>query len=144
MYFTCINLFFEILNPHLEVLNYITTKPFKHSIMPSGLADQIDPKSIVTDWISALPGKGSVNTIQHATIYEVVFSMSDQSTRSLTRDPCFLWGPCRRIIRGSGTTENSLQEGWVVIFGMCNSVKTFSRLSHCLGLLSSNDRCKHI
>jgi hypothetical protein len=32
--------------------------------------------NIVTDLINALPGNSSVNTIQHATIDEAVFSMS--------------------------------------------------------------------
>jgi hypothetical protein len=31
--------------------------------------------NIVTDKINALPGSGSVNTVQHATIGEAVFSM---------------------------------------------------------------------
>jgi hypothetical protein len=58
-------------------------------------------ESIVTDLSNALPGNSSVNKVQHATIHEVVFSMSsashpvlltDQSTRSLTSDTCFLCG----------------------------------------------------
>jgi hypothetical protein len=56
---------------------------------------------IVTDLINALPGNRSVNKVQHAKIDEAVFSMSstprpllftDQLTRSLIRDTCFLCG----------------------------------------------------
>jgi hypothetical protein len=61
----------------------------------------------VTDIINAFRGNDSINTVQHTTIDEAVFSMSpaprpllvtDQWTRSLTRDTCFLWGPYRRLI----------------------------------------------
>jgi hypothetical protein len=79
--------------------------------------------------INSLPGNGSVNSVQHATVDEAVFSMSsaphpvlvtDRCIRSLTRDTCFLWGPCRRIIRGSRITKKAVQEGWVensVLYG---------------------------
>jgi hypothetical protein len=54
---------------------------------------------IVTDLNSALPGNGSINTAEHATIDEAVFPMplaprplmlTDQWTNSLTRDTCLL------------------------------------------------------
>jgi hypothetical protein len=77
---------------------------------------------VVTDLINALPGNSSVNTVKHATIDEDVFSMlsaprssllTDQSTRSLTRNVFSLWsvprkhrsavfsvrGPCREDMR---------------------------------------------
>jgi hypothetical protein len=38
--------------------------------------------------------------------------VGDQWTHSLTCDTCFLWGPCRRIIRGSRITEKEVQESW--------------------------------
>jgi hypothetical protein len=56
---------------------------------------------LLTDLINALPGNSSVNTVKHATIGEAVFSMSsaphpvpvtDQWTRSPTRNTCFLCG----------------------------------------------------
>jgi hypothetical protein len=79
-------------------------------------------KYIVMDLINAVPGNSSVNTVQHATLDEAVFSVSsaprpvlitDQLTRSLTHDVFFLWsapcnnrgavfsvrGPCREDIR---------------------------------------------
>jgi hypothetical protein len=55
----------------------------------------------VTNLMNALPGNSSVNTVQHATVDEAVLSTSsaprpvlvtDQWTRSLTRDTCFLCG----------------------------------------------------
>jgi hypothetical protein len=74
--------------------------------------------------------------------------VTDKWTRSLARGTCFLWGPCRRTIRGSRITEQAVQEGWVevsilygtlwskelqecgcegktwcVILGVCNSVR---------------------
>jgi hypothetical protein len=61
------------------------------------------------DLINVLPGNGSVNTVQDATIDEDVFSMSsasrqilltDQLTRSLTRDTCFLCGLRHATIEG--------------------------------------------
>jgi hypothetical protein len=84
--------------------------------------EEVDSHNNVTDFINALPGNSFVNTIQHATIDEAVFSVSsaplpllvtDQGTRSLTRDTCFLWRPCRRIIVSSRITEKTVQEGWV-------------------------------
>jgi hypothetical protein len=66
--------------------------------------------NIVMNFIKALPGNSSVNTAQHATINDVVFSMSsvprpvllkDKSTRSLTRDTCFLCGLRHATIEGS-------------------------------------------
>jgi hypothetical protein len=42
---------------------------------------------IVTDLINALLGNSSVNTVQHATIVEVVFSMSSAPTSGGYR-PC--------------------------------------------------------
>jgi hypothetical protein len=60
------------------------------------------------DFINELPGNSSVKTVQHTTIDVAVFSMSsapqpvlitDQWTRSLTRDMCFLCGLCREDIR---------------------------------------------
>jgi hypothetical protein len=70
---------------------------------------------IVTDLISALPGNNSVNTAQLAAQDEVVFSMysaprpvlvTDQWSRSLTSDTCFLCG-----LRG--TTTEGLCFLWV-------------------------------
>jgi hypothetical protein len=64
---------------------------------------------ILTDLINALPGNSSVNTVQHATIDEAVFSMSsaqhpalltDKSTRNETRDTCFLCGLRHATIEG--------------------------------------------
>jgi hypothetical protein len=55
----------------------------------------------------------------YATI-EAMFSMSsapspelvtDQSTRSLTRDTCFLWGPCREDIREYGPEKDCAGKG---------------------------------
>jgi hypothetical protein len=75
----------------------------------------------ITDLINVFPGNGSINTVQHGTIDKAVFSMSstphpvletDQLTRSLPCDACFLWGPCRRIIGSSRITEKAVQEGW--------------------------------
>jgi hypothetical protein len=60
---------------------------------------EMDHWRTITDLINALPGNSYVNTVQHATIDEAVFSMlsssrpmliTDQWTRSLTRDTCFL------------------------------------------------------
>jgi hypothetical protein len=48
---------------------------------------------IVTDLINALPGNSPVNTVQHATIEEAVFSVSAVTSRSdgcWSRDICFL------------------------------------------------------
>jgi hypothetical protein len=68
---------------------------------------------IVTDLINALPGNSSVNTAQHATIDEVVFSMSSEPSNSRNGILCdqlvgyatvlkiklgFLCGPCRGYI----------------------------------------------
>jgi hypothetical protein len=36
--------------------------------------------------------------------------VTDQYTRSVTRDMCFLWDPYRGIIRGSRITEKEVQE----------------------------------
>jgi hypothetical protein len=67
----------------------------------------------VTDFINALPGNSSVKTVQHATIDEVVFSMSSAPSNSrngvlcdqllgyatvLTIKLCFLCGPYRGYI----------------------------------------------
>jgi hypothetical protein len=59
---------------------------------------------IQADCNGFVPGNSSVNTVQHATIHEAVFSMSsalcpvlvtDQWTRSLTRDTFSVWSaPC--------------------------------------------------
>jgi hypothetical protein len=49
---------------------------------------------ILTDLINALPGNSSVNTVQHATIEEAVFSVSAVTSRSgawWSSDMCFLW-----------------------------------------------------
>jgi hypothetical protein len=49
--------------------------------------------NIVTDFINALPGNSSVNTVQHAAIEEAVFSVSAVTSRSdgwWSRDMCFL------------------------------------------------------
>jgi hypothetical protein len=43
---------------------------------------------IVTDSINALPGNSYVNTVQHATIDEAVFSMSSASSNSRNRVLC--------------------------------------------------------
>jgi hypothetical protein len=65
--------------------------------------------NIVTDLINVLPGDTSVNTVQHATIDEAVFSMSsaprpvllrDKSTRSLTCGMCSLCGLRHSTIEG--------------------------------------------
>jgi hypothetical protein len=48
---------------------------------------------IVTDLINALPGNSTVNTVQHTTIEEAVFTVSDVTSRSggrWSRDMCFL------------------------------------------------------
>jgi hypothetical protein len=50
--------------------------------------------NIVTDLMNALPGNSSLNTDQHATIEEAVFSTSAVTPRSgewWSRDMCFLW-----------------------------------------------------
>jgi hypothetical protein len=69
--------------------------------------------NIVTDLVKALLGNSSVNTAQHSTIDEAVFSMSsaprpvlvtDQQTRSLTRDICFLCGLCQAAVEQWGYT----------------------------------------
>jgi hypothetical protein len=63
----------------------------------------------VMDLINALPGNSSVNMVQHTTIDEAVFSMSSapcsvllmaRSTRSFTRDTCFLCGLGHATIEG--------------------------------------------
>jgi hypothetical protein len=41
---------------------------------------------ILTDLINALPGNGSVNTVQHAKIDEAVFSMSSAPLPVLVKD----------------------------------------------------------
>jgi hypothetical protein len=49
--------------------------------------------NIVTDFINALPGNSSVNTVQHVTVEEAVFSVSAVMSRSggwWSRDMCFL------------------------------------------------------
>jgi hypothetical protein len=86
--------------------------------MPIGILN------IVPDLINALPGNSSVNTVQHPTINEAVFSTSSApssggttglcnpflrngSVNTIPRDRwrhqqqrrCFLWGLCRMLIR---------------------------------------------
>jgi hypothetical protein len=78
----------------------------------------------VTDLINALPGNSSVNTVKHATIDEAVFSMlsasrssllTDQSTRSLTRNVLSLWSVPRNnrsavllcVVRAERIWENT-------------------------------------
>jgi hypothetical protein len=50
-------------------------------------------QTIVTDLINTLQDNSSVNSVQHATIVEAVFSVSAVTSRSgvLSRDMCFLW-----------------------------------------------------
>jgi hypothetical protein len=53
-----------------------------------------NPKHNVTDLINALSSNSSVNTVEHATIEEAVFSVSAVTSRSggwWSRDICFLW-----------------------------------------------------
>jgi hypothetical protein len=56
--------------------------------------------AIVTDLMNALPGNSSVNTVQHAAIDEVVFSMSFASSSDGT----------------TGLCDPFLSNGWVNIF----------------------------
>jgi hypothetical protein len=49
---------------------------------------QIEVVDIVTDSINALPGNSSVNTVQHVTIDEVVFSMSSVQSSGGTTGLC--------------------------------------------------------
>jgi hypothetical protein len=44
--------------------------------------------NIVTDFINALPGNSSVNTVEQATIDEAVFSMSSAPSSSGTTELC--------------------------------------------------------
>jgi hypothetical protein len=43
---------------------------------------------IATDMINALPGNSSVNTVQHATIDEAVFSMPSAPSSGVTTELC--------------------------------------------------------
>jgi hypothetical protein len=45
-----------------------------------------DAKYVVTDFINALPGNSSVNTVQHATIYEAVFPTTPAPCSLLVTD----------------------------------------------------------
>jgi hypothetical protein len=52
-----------------------------------------DTSNIVTDLINALPGNSSVNTVQHATMGEAVFSVWSAPCNNIravfsVRDPC--------------------------------------------------------
>jgi hypothetical protein len=96
-----------------------------YDLTPCSLVD------IVTDLINAMPGNSYVNTVQLATIDEAVFSMSSASSNSrngvlcdqmlgyatvLTKELCFLCGPCR----GSITRFPEFPEG--VAFSTNSSV----------------------
>jgi hypothetical protein len=48
----------------------------------------LDSFILLTDLINALPGNSSVNTVQHATIYEAVFSMSSAPSNSRITGLC--------------------------------------------------------
>jgi hypothetical protein len=89
------------LNKSRHICNYTDSLIYEQTMLST--------YNIVTDLINALPGNSSVNTVQHATIDEAVFSMSsaprpvlvtDQWTHSLTRDTCFLCGLRHATIEG--------------------------------------------
>jgi hypothetical protein len=65
----------------------------REGIRPFGHIDGHGRKILLTDLINALPANSSVNTVQHATIEEAVFSVSAVTSRSVgrwSRDMCSL------------------------------------------------------
>jgi hypothetical protein len=58
----------------------------KRNRPPTGKSRRRLEDNIVTDLINALPGNSSVNTAQHATTDETVFSMSSVSNSVLITD----------------------------------------------------------
>jgi hypothetical protein len=72
---------------------------------------------ILTDFINALPGNSSVNTVQHATIKRLFSTSSaprsvlvtDQRTRSLTRGTCFLCDLRQAVVELHGIASQTIK-----------------------------------
>jgi hypothetical protein len=66
-------------------------------VQTSVLSDYVVVVVVVTDLINALPGSSSVNTVQHATVGEAVFSVDLTNAPIDWLDGDHMISPCRPI-----------------------------------------------